>query len=720
VSTKEADLDILAEAFLPSDLLTPTLGSNYGLDGYEDMQYGMGVLEGVLNPELMPAPALPTGLGRNAAEATNVAAVMEDTALADLDWLDPKPPQDEERLPKDPHKDMIPELVQAWGVNRRTDGLKSAYQTDLDRARYEHSLEGASSGKKANERAIKEVVTRAMRRSIEGRHIVHVVREACESMGAEFPRIVPHLRLVQGEHGLVGNVFIRAAAYPGWGTGKWKKHAKKHAADARYIIVSEREREQGTWIQDGRCAYTGKRVVTAVPWREAYSYYSPRLLATGRKVATGDVREALRQAFLTPTEQNVAHGELLPRYKAVGDGVSLSHAREALDASDPTRKVVEVSEDTVRERVGAWRVAQMLSAPQAERILTSDLTPNEKMSVAVRLVSAGRRGDFSGASNRGEHAAQERQEQRLAEKRTRQASRESRLRDVQDARRDADLKARVAKVTEHIERGARGSYLRKIVSKLIPQEYAREATRLLRPVLEQTGALNETPRQAAAYDGPAFEVAQASRTPVKLSEENVALAKAASDGGTSVSEIQNTLRWVRRAMSEGMAGKDLTDIVQHRFADKIVTASVSLIADLRTRHEGASGFLYVDAGAYATPSGVKGCEKGALRHRANQIPTVAEMDRCASCTMVRDLEDGSRKCAVYNKTLLPDTEGDEIQKVKQANIATADMTDAEATASMFAPTYDPAEFGLRNSMEIEVGLPENEKVADITFGNWDL
>jgi hypothetical protein len=58
VSNKKSALDILGESHIPTDLLTPTLGSNYGLDGFEDMQYGMGVLEGVLNPEYTEAPGL--------------------------------------------------------------------------------------------------------------------------------------------------------------------------------------------------------------------------------------------------------------------------------------------------------------------------------------------------------------------------------------------------------------------------------------------------------------------------------------------------------------------------------------------------------------------------------------------------------------------------------------------------------------------------------------
>ena len=72
------EVEIHTDSQLPSDLLTPTLGSNYGLDGYPDMQYGMGVLEGVSDPDLMPAPALPNGLNKGA--HMDVSAAMESPA----------------------------------------------------------------------------------------------------------------------------------------------------------------------------------------------------------------------------------------------------------------------------------------------------------------------------------------------------------------------------------------------------------------------------------------------------------------------------------------------------------------------------------------------------------------------------------------------------------------------------------------------------------------
>ena len=128
MSNNKNDLELFEGTHLPSDLLTPSLGSNYGMDGFEDMEYGLGVLEGVLDPALHRPPALPDGVTLPGGVTQTAAAEMDLTGmmepeLADLKWLDPSQEQDGERLPQSPTDLMIPELIDAWGVNRRTDGV---------------------------------------------------------------------------------------------------------------------------------------------------------------------------------------------------------------------------------------------------------------------------------------------------------------------------------------------------------------------------------------------------------------------------------------------------------------------------------------------------------------------------------------------------------------------------------------------------------------------
>ena len=180
MSDKKAELDILGETHIPSDLLTPTSGSNYGLDGFPDMEYGMGVLEGVLNPEFMESPALPTGLTKSGAEGgMDLTAYLGEESLADLEWLDPTQLADPERLPERPIS--VPELEQAWGVDRRTDG-QHVYAKDLNRATYEASLNSdAPKAKKVKYGSLMKVVQHAMQRSAAGHDLTALLQEAGRS-----------------------------------------------------------------------------------------------------------------------------------------------------------------------------------------------------------------------------------------------------------------------------------------------------------------------------------------------------------------------------------------------------------------------------------------------------------------------------------------------------------------------------------------------------------
>ena len=62
----------------------------------------------------------------------------------------------------------------------------------------------------------------------------------------------------------------------------------------------------------------------------------------------------------------------------------------------------------------------------------------------------------------------------------------------------------------------------------------------------------------------------------------------------------------------------------------------------------------------------------------------------------------------------------ELAEVKAKNLKGAAMSDAEATSSLFAPTYNSDEFGLVNAnLEgFDYSDLEAEKMAKITFGDW--
>ena len=803
--SKKSSLNILGESHMPADLFTPTLGSNYGLDGFEDMQYGMGVLEGVLDPQYTEAPALPTGVQLASAEGMDLNAMMEDEVpLSDLSWLDPSQLQDPARLPKIPIS--IPELEEAWG--RSTDGVR-VWERDLDDANRERSLRETPDKKaKLTPDHIRKVVGHAMRRSVLGHDIKAIMKEALESVGSEAENLLPYLKPMQEEHGLAGRVFIRASAYPNWGTGKWAAEAKKHASRAKYLVVSERDLQGATWIEGGRCKYTSKLAVTEVPWIDALIHYKPLLESTGRKVAGGDPKRALQASFLSLSEKKQGSTEYLPVHIAPSQRVGEKEARTAFQNYQPEQKVydpalaIEARKRVLAEvKVGKLALANMISEETKNRILSSGASPEDMIraaSIEATRVTPGvyagdansvasqrsfeaaqadrRAQDSSQASSRlaqhkeagwksvvakwvsdkivtaeevspllKEHGSYEKVSGILLPKALRAAAQirkaeyggsnralealqvlegsrqekraqdlEARTQDLEneatrrasgstlEARSKKELHARVAKVQGEISRGLRGAPLRNFIAKTIPKGDAPEALRMLKGSLD---ALQDVAQETQTYQSTQFTRFASERS-----------AKSVLAG-----QIIKAANWLRRTMSEGFAGKDLDDMVSQRLSESLRQASDSQLREIRAQHEGVSGFLYVDSEAYASPSGVTGCEQGALRHRANKIPSVTEMPRCATCAMVRVLEDGTRKCGVYNK-VLSDFSGEDLENIRESNIRATNMTDVELTTSYFSPTYDPSDFGLDNSVleGIDLDLPEDQKISNVTFGGWDF
>jgi len=175
--------------------------------------------------------------------------------------------------------------------------------------------------------------------------------------------------------------------------------------------------------------------------------------------------------------------------------------------------------------------------------------------------------------------------------------------------------------------------------------------------------------------------------------------------------------WLRQKMSEGGAGQELDVLLSSRFSQKVLDTYTTRIASLRTEHEGLSGHAYVDAGAYVT-EGVEGCDKGALLHRSNQIPTLLGVGKCSTC--VFNVEG---TCQKYNKVLIdsPSEITDSLSALQQENIRLANGTDADRTASLFVNDYDPDEFGLLPSDHVEIGEEvSNKSLGDVLFGGFEV
>ena len=786
---------VVSESLLPADLTTVSTGSNYGLEGFEDMQYGMGVLEGVLDPDVLPSPALPTGLSKGAADQLDLDGVIAETPLNDLSWLSGFEP-DPNRLPNKPKAlDSKPDLQRLWGGNR-AHTQRSAHGIDLGvlRDRGEVSLVRNAAGPKRV-----EAVQKASRRIHAKMASDDIAREVALSVGGDETAVREIVDAVERDRGLAGFVFVRAASFPGYASGKWKGWLNQHAASARYLLVDEKTLKNASWIQDGRCTYTGKFAVTSIPWGAAYGHYAPRLKAAGYGVADADKspREALRNAFLEGPQAKKA-ASVLPIHEGAIEKLGQSRLDEqaALQAFEQARtKTLNAKVEKIRARVaagekgeilrrrvafmfapGELREAARLLAPILKGVLqdsprevrlaqevarVSDIRVLNKPSHidAARVIDTfeGRRsasietrvaeieariqnGECGEILRRrvasmfapSEQAAAAKVLARFSEA-FKEAPAEVRVASSQEKRADTllplggavekplspqeerSIQARVAQIEARIQAGEGGEILRRRVASMFsPREHAF-AAKLLAPVVRDH--LADKPREIKVARDSGERLVN-----IGPKNEELALAKKASAGIEKIARIRGAVGWVRRAMNEGFAGKNLDDAIRHRFTESLLKEARENITRVRAAHEGLAGFRYVDAAVYASKDGgAKGCETGGLKHRANQVKLVLAMDRCESCALANALPDGTKRCSVYNKMLVQASEFDpaELRKAKAAAIKQANSHDAEHTASLFAPKFNPDEFGLHNAALDEIrpdDLPEDDKVNDIVMG----
>jgi hypothetical protein len=193
------------------------------------------------------------------------------------------------------------------------------------------------------------------------------------------------------------------------------------------------------------------------------------------------------------------------------------------------------------------------------------------------------------------------------------------------------------------------------------------------------------------------------------------LIKLAASTGIEVSEFHSLLRWAHQRMTEGLAGQELDQVMRARFSAPLIKAATPMLKEARAKHEGLSGFIYVDAAAYASAAGSTGCEKHAAKHRVNAMKYVLAMPRCASCTF----KNADGYCTQYNKKLSSKVPVDDPAAYQKKTLHMADATDHEVTAAMF----DQHEYGLQNSALDGISLNESagmESLGDVLFGGMDI
>lgn len=670
-----------AKSTLPSEL-NENWGSNYMMDGFDfDMDYGAGVAD-PKGKELLPQPPqsgfakLPGGvivgeesdddfdlevdegewmyddegldllsLGITDSEdleglpsleevAKQASATMlvdnsdrSDAGIVDLTWLS-QAYQDQDRFPHNQYT-MVPELQECWGD--RTDGIYRIDLRDRDEIQYQDAQQGPEDDDILNRDKLAKVMQSAMRRSASGAPLKKVLSDVRGQVhDHEVPKIVSALQALRAEHGLAGNVYIRASAYPGLHHGKWRKQLAKAAKKAKYLIACPGE-------DCGGCAKaTGLKVVKSpkdIDWDWVYSKYAPELIQTGRLATkskkASNKMETLRRAFLAEEVAPKTHIESVkPVHVTPSERVSAKKAKQAFDAYEKPEQekiTLEAKHEArlraqVTRRVQSWKQAGLISKKQAKALLGMDIPAKELLTRAASLIV--RRND------------------------------------------------------ENTYEG-QGLGLNKAASIGFS-----EAQEVLSKFKVDTRATKKVRKRASSQ----------------------------------------AERWALQAMNEGFAGQELDDLIARKFASR--TASSQLV-QIRRKHEGLAGHLYVDAAAYASPEGVSGCEEGGRRHRANPIKYVMAMDRCGSCVH-RNVHN---KCAKYNKQLTTQVPHPDPESYQREMIAAKNETDAEATVNLFQLNdiqrdLSPGEeYGLHNAALDNVDIKDDEPPATldgVMFGGWEI
>jgi len=729
------------ESKLPSEL-NENYGSNYMMDGFwHDMEYGHGLKE---NPAADPVPQpsesgmaqLPDGLmvaleiddapaeafeifhqddeGAMDLAALGIVARLapdvdrSDVGVVDHNWLSDAY-QDPSRLPDKPVDNGIPELQEAWGD--RTDGIMRVDLYDRSSLTYEDAMQHEEDDDPLNRDKLASFVRMAMRRSAAGQSMDHIKQKLLDAMGPKLARqIVKPVQAIQSEHGLSGNVYVRASAYPRLQHGKWAKELQKAAKGCRYLIAAEGEDCQS-------CATALNLVVVGhpneIPWADELQRYAISLRATRKepkRASKQGPREYL-QTWLLAASQS-PRLDIEPsrnRHTMPVDQVTAAEAKKALvEFTIPHRVVLDMTErhnkkdaEKVVKRVGAMVKAHLVTPEEAQSLLSSNAPPKDILKAAAKIALTVKKATYQGAAPlvQGETISKE---AAWAELNKAASQWEAGHQVVRDRVAKDQITQKVRLIKAKINGGLKGKRLAAFIRETLTQQEAFLASPLLKDILQKTSALNPKVAQVKQYD-------DVKRTRHIASTPEISVP---------ATEIRKAARWVRQQMTEGMAGSELDQLIQLRLDHKVRKAGDQQLAKIRSEHEGVSGHLYVEAAAYASPEGTAGCEQGALKHRANQLKFVLAMERCGSCVF----KNANGACQKYNKELIDELSPEIRKEFQSLNLASHAMSDQESTAALFAVGAEAMasayEFGLHNGAldDVTTAAPDPEMLDGIFFG----
>lgn len=699
---------------LPSTL-PDNLGSNYGLDGYQhEDDYGKGLRD---HPGLIPQPPtsgmakLPQDVvGEMDVEYLDIDMSTPETSF-DLPFDLPEDPvlkqahglrdgqnvvhhewfdatQDPARLPQTP--DSVEELEALWGGS--TTGVTTTGPLPREKAAVLRSL-----------------VLSAMRRSAAGQHLAAIEQNLRAQTRDAWERVRPAFEALASEHGLAGNVFVRAAAFPGLHRGKHARALQQLAKRAKYLIEDPAQ---------GHCreaaAALGLQLVASpndIPWEEEKSRLASKLSALGKRIPPGAPRSSLRQAFLstptrapsltffqqgktpTPVEKVQAPVDLLREAarkqktrawtkvaelckRLLRSGLvthsQIQEVRRSTDSPESFQKKILAQVRTGAEAKPFSGVVAKAAAPVVREEKQVDFAALKQLRAKQehqrKLEAFLKRCVSQGILNQKQASELHKQGGSLAEMRTRIRTLQSAdpkpspkysgsyaFKDARTAHSGGD--ARVAsQVTQYQTKSLEMARRRQMA--LAQEIHKQQLVEGKLDMIRKAHAVGEDwQAMAAQLSGEEREMVAEALEHLMLTlpaeprpdgqyTGHVLRAHQAADPVRAPSTaLPKAQRWLSQALHRGLQGPSLDREMAQRFG---ALAREPSLVQIRSRHEGKAGRDYIDAASFASSSGVKGCEEGAKVFRSAKARVVLAMGRCQTCAF----RSAQQTCLKYRRPLL--------------------------------------------------------------------
>lgn len=691
----------------------------------------------------------------------------ENTAIVDHSWLSDAF-QDPARLPYDSN-DASVGLQDAWGD--RTDGI---YRLDYkDRREMLESKRGPNDDDVLNADKLAKLVRSAMRRSAAGENINTIRESLCQQVGEkDLPKVKAAFQVIENEHGLAGNVFIRASAYPGLHQGKWSKSLQKHAKKARYLIACP-----GKDCSQCACSLGLKEVASVddINWDDAYAEYAPKLKDNGqlREASKGkSKKEILRKAFLTVGAGPQMHiestkvtsvnpADLVSKkkaFKTIREYVPTKHEIVSMTQKLQAKEAKEVS-----DKLAKWVADKLITQEDIDQLRTHTANHRELLTEATKKIAYRvHTNKYSGLGLSKAKGAKIALDEALRQVRAYQKD-TSWKKDLEE-KAQKQLKEAYVKSATYVQKMVSAGLISEeaaqnvLSSGLTPDEILKSASRLVnlgksasysgghkavvnRVSNEQVqleiqaallqrkdkqrelndhlrakkaneqALLEQNAPQVQDYDGFAYTAHISESTPVATKK---------------ASRTKKAVRWLKQTLSEGHAGPEVDQMLQLRFSSEVLKEAAPKLVQIRKKHEGLAGHIYVDASAYSK-DGVKGCEEGALKHRANTLKYVLAMDKCSTCVY----KNANNTCQKYGKELVTVVPHDNPKELQKEIIASKSMSEEEKLASLFTTNdvrrdlVSPVEeYSLHNANLDEIEYEEESgdmgSLTGIFFGGFDV